>query len=100
MVKAPQKQEYQIEATYYIGKENQGMEAEIKARAEAACQNYVSWQKAAIGRDINPSRLMYELMQAGIKWADIKSPAFTQVTGDKVAVASKITLTYGGLQDD
>ena len=100
VVKAPQKQEYQIEATYYIGKENQGMEAEIKARAEAACQNYVSWQKAAIGRDINPSRLMYELMQAGIKWADIKSPAFTQVTGDKVAVASKITLTYGGLQDD
>ena len=76
------------------------MAEEIKKKAESACQSYTAWQQSAIARDINPSRLMYELMQAGVKWVEIRSPAFTEITGAKVAKAERINLVYGGLQDD
>ena len=76
------------------------MAEEIKKKAESACQSYITWQQSAIARDINPSRLMYELMQAGVKWAEIRSPAFTEVTGAKVAKTERVNLVYGGLQDD
>ncbi len=100
VAKAPEKQEYEIEATYYINSTDRNLEEEIKVKAQKACQRFVEWQRAAIGRDINPSRLMYELMQAGVKWVDIKKPVFTEIIEAKVAVATEITLTYGGIQDD
>lgn len=99
-VKAPETEEYQIDVTYYIKTSDRDMAETIKMQAEGACQSYVAWQQAAIARDINPSRLMYELMMAGVKWADIRSPVFKEVTGAKVAKASSINLVYGGMQDD
>ena len=99
-VKAPEAQEYQIDVTYYIRSADRDMADTIRQQAEAAVNTYATWQEGAIGRDINPSRLMYELMQAGVKWAQIRSPAFTEITGAKVAKAGSINLIYGGLQDD
>lgn len=99
-VKAPEEIKYQIDATYYIKSSDRDMAEEIKKKAESACQSYTAWQQSAIARDINPSRLMYELMQAGVKWVEIRSPAFTEITGAKVAKAERINLVYGGLQDD
>ena len=99
-VKSPEEVKYQIDATYYIKSSDRDMSEEIKKKAEGACQSYIAWQQSAIARDINPSRLMYELMQAGIKWAEIRSPAFAEVTGAKVAKAERVNLVYGGLQDD
>lgn len=100
VVKVPETQEYMIDATYYISKSNQDMLEVIKQKAAAACQYYVKWQQAAISRDINPSKLMYELMQAGVKWAEIRKPAFTRIEGAKVAIPSSVNLVYGGLEDD
>lgn len=100
IVKAPEQQNYSIDVTYYLNKSDQDMENTIKQKVEAACQNYVDWQQAAIARDINPSRLMFELMQAGAKWAEIRSPVFAEIQGAKVAKPSTINMVYGGLQDD
>ena len=100
IVKAPSQEAYSIDVTYYINRSNRDMAETIKQKAEAACQSYVNWQQAAIARDINPSRLMFELIQAGVKWAEIRTPVFAEITGAKVAKASAINLVYGGLQDD
>lgn len=100
VVKTPEQEEYSIDVTYYINRSDRDIEDVIKRKAETACRNYVDWQQAAIARDINPSRLMLELMQAGAKWAEIRSPVFTEIQGAKVAKPSTINLVYGGLQDD
>ena len=99
-VKAPETEEYVVDVTYYICSSDRNMADAIQKQAKAACDAYVSWQQGAIARDINPSRLMYELMKAGVKWADIRSPVFTEIAGAKVARASEVQLVYGGLQDD
>lgn len=100
VVQAPQVLEYEIEGVYYIRRSDCGMEAAIKERAEKAVHNFALWQKSAIGRDINPSYLIHLLVEAGVKWADIRKPVFTAVPDEAVAVAGGITLEYGGLQDD
>ena len=100
MVKAPQTVEYTIEGTYYISRDRQEMAAVIQKQVEAARDEFIRWQKSAIARDINPSRLIYGLVAAGAKWVDLKSPGFQKMEGASVAVASGVNLAYGGVQDE
>ena len=100
VVKAPQRVEYTIEGTYYISRDRQEMAAVIQKQVEAARDEFIRWQKSAIARDINPSRLIYGLVAAGAKWVDLKSPGFQKMEGASVAVASGVNLAYGGVQDE
>ena len=59
VVKGPQTVEYTIEGTYYISRDRQEMAAVIQKQVEAARDEFIRWQKSAIARDINPSRLIY-----------------------------------------
>ena len=46
---------------------------------EAATQEYVAWQCAKLGRDINPSKLYDLLMHTGIKRLEMRAPIFTRL---------------------
>ena len=100
VVKVPQVVHYNIELTYYIDIKNKEMVETIKKNIDQEIQNYIAWQKEKIGRDINPSYFMYRLMSTGIKWADVKSPNFQELSGATLAIADNITVVYGGLQND
>ena len=71
-----------------------------------AVDEFNAWQCAKLGRDINPSRLINLLMQAGIKRVDLKAPAFTVLRdgGDKTvpqtAALGTVTITNGGYEDE
>lgn len=99
-VKAPEEITYTITGTYYISSENRDMAETIQENVKTACDNYVQWQQAAIGRDLNPSKLIYYLMAAGAKWVNLQSPVFTTIQKGAVAKVTEINLTYGGIQDD
>lgn len=68
---------YQIDFTYWIHAAQTTGSAAIQAKVEAAVQEYVRWQSARLGRDINPSYLIGLLMQTGIKRVELREPAFT-----------------------
>ena len=67
---------YNIDLTYYIGTGTEGA-ADIAAKVEAAVNEYIEWQSAKLGRDINPSQLIGMLMQTGIKRVVVREPVFT-----------------------
>lgn len=71
--------EFNIELTYYIDRNSQKSGAEIEAAIRSAVDEYADWQCKKIGRDINPSRLMWLLKDTGAKRIDIKSPVFTSL---------------------
>lgn len=71
--------EFNIELTYYIDCNSQKSAAEIEAAIRSAVDEYADWQCKKIGRDINPSRLMWLLKDTGAKRIDIKSPVFTSL---------------------
>ena len=66
-----------------------------------AINNYISWQKEKLGRDINPTELYYRIRDAGAKYADIRSPSGRIIVADnEMAVAEDVSITYGGIEDD
>ena len=75
------------------------MEDAAQAVAQAVA-DYQTWQRA-IGRDINPSKLVAMVMEAGAKRVTVTAPTYTAVAATKVsALQGEATVTYGGLEDD
>lgn len=105
-VKDPQTVEYNISFTYFIPSDAAVSSSEIEAAVNAAVDQFVSWQCAKLGRDINPSYLIGLLMQTGIKRVVLTSPAFTVLndgsdnTAPQVAIIGDITATNGGHEDE
>lgn len=79
---------------------------------EEAGQQYISWQSGKMGRDINPDKLRYLLLEVGIKRVDLQQPVFTpledgkpsvDLTSDKVPQVAKVgtvTVKSGGYEDE
>ena len=99
-VKVPESVKYDIEARYYIDRRDATEAAVIQAHAENAVQEFITWQKEKLGRDINPTELYYRLRAAGVKRAEIISPAFTATNRKQVAIAENVKVTFGGLEDE
>lgn len=105
-VQDPEIVSYDIDFTYYISYNSQLSLSDIQAAVDFAVNEYVKWQRAKLGRDINPSKLASFLMQSGIKRFDITSPKFTSLrSGDsfdvpQIATLGTITVTNGGYEDE
>ena len=106
---------YNIAMTYYMSRDSTESAATIQANVEAAVANYISWQNAKIGRDINPSKLNQMVIEAGAKRTVITSPTYTVLrngtvedpnTADpedyipQLAKIGTVTLTNGGYEDE
>ena len=99
-VKSPEVVEYDVEVTYYVNREEATEAAAIHTRAEQAIQDFVLWQKTKLGRDINPTEIYYRLRAAGVKRAEVTSPAFKVTKNNQVAIAKTIKVSFGGLEDE
>ena len=75
-------------------------ENDIKNKVQKAIQQYVLWQKQQIGRDINPSELIKQVMQAGAKRVEIVQPDFQEISHTELAQCKNKTVIYGGLEYD
>lgn len=100
VVSAPAAQDYTISLMYYINRSDSDQVQTIQGAVESAVSDYVDWQHAKIGRDINPSELIKRVTAAGAKRVEIASPAFTRVPETGVANLASKTVTYGGVEDD
>lgn len=98
-VNAPAQVSYDVTATYYIRTADQLQAASIQSAVQTAVNNYLDWQKAAIGRDINPSELISRIVGAGAKRVEGASPGYTALDPAQVATEGSVSVTYGGLED-
>lgn len=98
-VKAPEINEYDIDVVYYISETDKENEDTIKKQIEMACKEFEKWQQEVIGRDINPSRLMYMLIAAGACHAVVKQPEWREITSASISKAKNVKMEYGGLKD-
>lgn len=99
-VAAPQEVQYTINLTYYINRSDSAKAVTIQAAVAQAVADYQTWQRA-IGRDINPSKLVAMVMDAGAKRVTVTAPTYTTVDATKVsALQGEAVISYGGLEDD
>lgn len=98
-VSAPSEQSYSIALTYYISRADSAQAATIQAAVGKAIDEYAAWQRS-IGRDVNPSELIYRIMAAGARRVALTSPAYATVEATKIAKLVTKTVSYGGLEDE
>lgn len=99
-VSAPEDVAYSIDLTYYINQSDSSRALAIQTAVTAAVAEYQRWQRA-IGRDINPSKLVALVMAAGAKRVEVTAPAYTPVNDTSVpALSGEARVTYGGLEHD
>ena len=106
---------YNINMTYYLSRDSTESAAAIQAKVEQAVQDFIAWENAQIGRDINPSKLNQLVVEAGAKRTVITSPTFTVLKNGTVddpetaepedyvpqlAKIGTVTLTNGGYEDE
>lgn len=98
-VVAPDAVSYDITMTYYT--DTGTAESTVKDAVTKAVDNYRLWQKSKIGRDINPSRLIADVMAvAGVKRVDVTAPTYTVLTCVQVAQDATVSVVLGGSEDE
>ena len=90
---------YDIGLTYWIASSDQKSAGTIQAQVEAAVDAYESWQRK-MGRDINPTELVYRVRAAGAKRVKLTAPADIVIEKTQLPKRNTRTVTYGGLEDD
>lgn len=105
---APGQKSYNVNLTYYVNYADQTHASVIQQNVNKAVNEYVVWQRSAIGRDINPSELIRRVMEAGAKRVVVTAPVYTAVKNGseadayavEIAVLGSKTVTYGGIEDE
>jgi len=100
VVNKPTQINYDIDFTYYISSKDVGLVNEIQDKVNKAVTEYITWQKAVLKRDINPTELNYLIRSAGTKRVEIIKPIFATINDFEVAKEVNINPRYGGIEDD
>lgn len=102
----PEVIDYDIDLAYYIDRNGARSVRDIAAAVESAVEQYIAWQEEKIGRDINPSKLIWYLKDTGIKRVDVKSPLFvalrdgTDRLTPQYARLVNVNIKNGGFEDE
>lgn len=97
VVKAPTAKSYDITATYYVAAADKASATSIQTAVATAVQDYEAWQKAKLGRDIDPSKLYQLMVDAGAVRVQVTAPVLTSVDPDQVATPGTVSLVFQGV---
>ena len=100
IVSIPEVIRYDIDLTYYISRSKITSAKTIQSAVESAIETYVSWQRAKLGRDVEPLELSYLLRSAGVKRVELNSPTFIATHENQVAIVENINVIFGGIEEE
>lgn len=88
----------EIKLRYYILVSYASRAAAIIKKVDSEVTAYIAWQRAVLGRDVLPSRLI-EFIQGveGVQRVEVTSPVFMPLDPWEVAHLSVSEVSYGGL---
>lgn len=105
-VEDPEVVEASIQVTYYVPSDSVLSSAELEQSVHTAVQEYINWQCAKLGRDINPSKLISLLMQTGVKRVEVTSPSYQALRDGsdrsvpQIASFDQKSIINGGFEDE
>lgn len=83
-VQAPEAVPYDIDLTYYVLQADESASVKAIEGAGGAIQQYISYQQADIGRDINPDRLRAFLLDKCVRLT-VTNPTYTAISESQIA---------------
>lgn len=76
---APESKTFNIDIVCYVTEEKESDVIEAVKKSEGAVDQYILWQTAITGRDINPDQLRKYLLEAGVLRIDVNEPVFYEL---------------------
>lgn len=99
IVAAPELISYEIIVQWWLLKSNEALLTTVKKAVETAVASYMAWQRSLPGRDINPTRLISLMEQAGARRVVVDSPTFQVLSMSEIAREISVSVSYEGLED-
>lgn len=99
-VLAPETIPYDIDLTYYTKADGALSDSTVSQNVAQAVLEFKRWQSEKMGRDIDPSELIYRIKQAGVKRVVVRSPAFVSVPDNAVAQIRGENVANGGAEGE
>ncbi len=102
----PETVDFDVDLTYYVDRSSAKTMSDIAADVRNAVDEYIKWQTARIGRDINPSKLSWLLSGTGVKRVDIRLPVFTPLRDGSERITPQFArhfstkITNGGFENE
>lgn len=100
LVGPPDVAEYAVTGRWHVRRADAALLAGVTSAVDRAVEAYRLWQRGRPGRDINPTRLISLVEQAGAKRVELDSPAFTPLSPTQIARETSLELIFGGLEDE
>lgn len=100
IVAAPEAVEYALDVAWALRRQDEALSSSVKARVEAAVEQYRLWQRSVPGRDINPTKLVSLMEQAGARRVLVTSPEFMQLAPRQIARERSVTVQELGVEDE
>ena len=97
---------YNIDFDYYINEDVESSTLTIQDDVDTVVSDWIASNKSELGKDINPSKLIYNLMslevsgESALKRVVIREPVYTEITGKQVAIAGTTSAVYAGVEDE
>lgn len=105
-VKDPEVVDFNVDLTFYVDRAASKPISDVLAAVQSAVNEYIEWQCKKIGRDINPSRLMWLLRDVGAKRVEIRTPVFVPLRDGserltpQTARINSVNIINGGYEDE
>jgi phage-related baseplate assembly protein len=98
IVAAPEIAEYAIDVSWALSRTDEALSGTIKTRIEAAVEQYRLWQRSVPGRDINPTKLISLMEQAGARRVVVSSPEYTKLAVRQLARETSVAINFLGIE--
>lgn len=98
-VEKPEEIFYDLDVSYWIDEKNSSSSYALMKNIEQAIQDFILWQRLALGRDINPSELTKRIILAGAKRCIINQPVFKTLMKNQLAICNSFNVSYSGIEE-
>lgn len=94
----PEPVAYDVDCTWWVDPGDASQVGVIQNRVAKAAQEFVAWQAARLGRDLNPSRLIAMLVEAGASQVDVALPVAIGLAAQELATVGSVRCVFGGIK--
>lgn len=100
IVAAPEVVEYRIQGGWYLHLNDEPLAETRKRGVAEALEQFRLWQRTKPGRDVNPTKLISLLEQAGAKRVLLDYPAFLELESWQIARETSVGFEFLGVEND
>lgn len=100
IVAAPAVVNYAVKGGWYLHFNDEPLAETRKRGVAEALEAYRLWQRTRPGRDVNPTKLISLLEQAGAKRVILEEPGFLKLEEWQIARETSVTFEFLGVEND